>query len=339
MVAFLNSRITERTATRGAARLAQLLKPDGLFVYQHLAGGSRELSADYELHRHFCAGWALLRVADKLSCGSEVRLAGEASVRAGLQAFVVPFGADGCLCLAHDGKIEISVCGLALFAAGLLQITPDDGDIVSTASAVGNYIVSQQMADGDFIHIRDFASGERLPLVSEYSAAQALLGLFSLSKITGEPRWSRVAQESLLKLASRKNAPLPRNHWVLYALEQALLASDDPRWLEAAQEILLDMLKDPVPAQGITACWLACNCEAILTWIRMVATSDRSGTHARLYERAYSRLKLLLRKLVAFQLDDGGFTNEIGHKLVQIDFIHHSIIAFAEFSNLPPRKF
>jgi hypothetical protein len=334
MVAFLNAKISEKAAARGAVKLARLLKPEGLFVYQYLYGSPAELPAEYEVHRHFCAGWALRHVGGGLECDSSVPIAGEASIKAGLKAFTVPFGDDGHLCLVNNGKIEISVCGLALFATGSLSLTADDQDTVPIARAIGNYILSQRMANGDFIHIRDFVSRERLPLASEYSTAQALLGLFSLSRITGDSVWSTAALESLSKLASNRDVPLPRNHWVLYSLEQALVSSRDTLWYDLSKEVLAEMLREPIPTKGLSACWLACNCEAILTWFRMADALDGREPDRDLYDHAYGRLKIMLRKLLGFQLPDGAFVNEAKSKLVQIDFIHHAIVALFEFSRL-----
>lgn len=332
MVTFIDAKVCRRAATRGATRLADLVKSDGIFTYQYSYGSAEPPAPDYDLHRHFCAGWALRHIGLHMRDGAPIAHKGSLAISGGLEKFSVP-APDDAICLAYLERVEISACGLALFATSFL-----DSDVTAKttliAKAIGKYILNQRTRDGDFAHIRQLPSFDPIPLRGDYSTPQALLGLFHLAKLTGESDWSEEALAMLASLSSRRDSPLQANHWTLYCLEAALNASNDLKWYEYARDRVERLLEAPLPQNGGASCWHSCNCEAILTWMRMARVADRSSEDRQLYDRAFLRLKTMLRKLVGFQLKDGGFINAPATRLVQIDFIQHAIIALWEFAEL-----
>jgi hypothetical protein len=149
VVTFLDANVSQKAAARGAARLGQLVKPDGAFIYQYCYGAADPLKPDYEIHRHFCAGWTLRHVGMNTSDGHSIAQKGSLAIVEGFRTYSAPV-ADGSACLVFKDKIEISACGLALFAASFLdaEVARDVGPI---SRQIGQYILNQRTPTGDFV--------------------------------------------------------------------------------------------------------------------------------------------------------------------------------------------
>ena len=334
MALFLDRKTTLRAAQAGARALHAMARPDGVFLYRYHYGSRDPMPPHYNALRHFGAVWAMLDVA---SGAEDLKPAAEAAHRAaqrGLASFVKPFGVEDRLCVVDAGKIKLGGNGLALVAfEKAVELFPDSS-LRAACPALGAFILSQQRADGDFIHTRQYPIGVELEFRSNYYTGQALLGLFCASALTGDPRYREAALLSLTGLAARDYGVEERSHWMMYALERAVATSDDARWRDLARKIATKIVGMPETEWRLEAAPLACNAEALVVWNRISeASADPADQDLR--PLAKRVLRRILRKLLALQTRDGGFRASASNAEIRIDYVQHAISALIGYARQP----
>jgi hypothetical protein len=334
LAVFLDRKTTLRAAQAGARALRAMARPDGLFLYRYRDGSRDPMPPHYNALRHFGASWAMLDVASGVDDLTDVADAAHRAAQRGLEAFAKPFGNDDRLCLVDAGKIKLGGNGLALLAIEkALQRVPDS-PLRDAAAGLAAFIISQQRADGDFVHTRQFPIGVELDFRSNYYTGQALLGLFCATGMTGDRRCADAALHSLAGLAARDYGVAERSHWMMYALERAVGVADDSRWRDLARKIAARITAMPETELRLEAAPLACNCEALVVWNRI---SERSADPADQELRPLAKrvLRRMLRKLLALQTRDGGFRASASNPEIRIDYIQHAISALVGYARQP----
>jgi hypothetical protein len=332
MTFFINQKTVKRAAVLSTRKLASLIRPNGLFTYRYYVGRNEALPIAYNVLRHFGSCWALLDSAKETDAPPEVTEAAGSALVAGLAKFTQPLGDDGVLCVVDGEKIKLGGAGLALLAIESHPTLARDPEVIRMAEAIGHYILRQRKPDGDFVHARFLANSEDTGFVSHYYTGEALLGLFCLSNISGDRRWSEAALESLVQLTARNYGVAERSHWMLYSIERAILFREDERWHELATKIASRILAIPYSEWRSTSSWLACYCEGLATWLRLTKEKSFSASDKVIRDSCVHTLRRMLRKLMALQTVDGGFVRDPKSPIVRIDYIQHAISALIGFS-------
>lgn len=321
-----NQRIAERAARKAAMKLAGMLQTDGRFLYRYALSGDTP-KVGYNVTRHLCAAWALLTYAAAHPEEEAVRVAGEAAIL-GARSFMIE-SAGGGLCVADQDGVPLGAQGVFLIALGCAPNLWRDPEIMGAARAVGDYILAQRKPAGDFIQMRDLRTFAISKYLSPYFIPQAIWGLCSLSRATGDASWAQAAREPLDLAVRQRFGVQSRNHWVSYALEAGAHHFADERYLDLSWEIARAVTSAPAGEWKRTTCWLACNCEALGSYARMVAGA---GGRACADQATHKTLRAMARKLLPHQQGDGAFVDDLAMPVVRIDFIHHAILALMAYA-------
>ena len=320
-------------ARRGATRLLRLVLDDGRFVYSYSAAGEPKPTRKYNVLRHCGAAWSMLDTARQLGEMTAVEEGAERAIRYLIANFLVPFG-DGGLCVLDSGKIKLGGNGLALLALTELFSLRKDEDLLAAACRLGRYIVSEQQADGDFVHSRVLETGEVRDFRSDYYTGEALFGLVRLYEATGDRHWLDRVVFSEAKLRERDYGVEAQSHWMLYALDALFAVRPSAEYLEHAGRIAANILAHPRYRDERRSAPIACRSEGLLAYMRMLERADPSGISPSASE-CLRAIQTNLGLQMEFQTANGAFIRGGGSDEVRIDYIQHNISSFLAYSRLP----
>jgi hypothetical protein len=326
----IDSNTAVRVARAGAKRLAQLVEPNGRFVYHYLPGADHR-STRYNALRHCGAIWSMFEIVRLTGRNNQVVKSAVQACQFLLREFVRR-GPQDQLCLVEQSSVKLGGNGLALLALTSLHEASGNAAILDPARSLGRYILAQRMDDGDFLHKRRYSDGAVHPFRSNYYTGQALFGLLSLHRATREVVWADAAFESIKHLSARNYGVAARHHWMLYALELANQIRPSAENYEHARLICEAIASDhSYRERGSTP--IACMSEGLLAFLRLCRDAP-GGVDAEV-TRPYldilcNNLELQLRDYRS----DGSFVGGEGRPDVRIDYIQHNISAFAGYATL-----
>ncbi|MFN4140898.1 hypothetical protein [Aestuariivirga sp.] len=324
----LSPELALRVAVEGALYLARSLDAQGRFQYWRPASNLPSIPDVYESNRHFLAATALYDMG-KLVQSSQLLEAGHRALSYGVATFVKPF--QDVACVISSREIVLGGAGLAISAMAAAPDHPDAEQHKQIAQSLGKYILSQARGDGDFVHVRGYPISAEMPVTSRLFSWQALLGLVSLSQFVAQPSWGEFAASSAKLLSRSKPAPNLHSYYALYLISRLPGLLDDPSVHKLSDGIIRDLLKPtggdgPVPGRKWLVTTLACGCEGLLAWLR--GTNDGGDVGRRAVER---RVESNLISLLKLRNGDGSFVSDPGRTDVRIDYVQHSVFAFAAY--------
>jgi len=315
-------------ARTGAEYLGGLVKPNGQFVYQldHQTG---EVGPGYNVLRHCGTIWAMLDVYRMIGCSEQTL---QAARRAGgyLLDQYLRFDHDiDAICISEDNSIKLGGNGLAILALLSLSEVTGDQYILHTAIRLGEYIVANRTADGDFIHKKFFKSQKISAFRSDYYTGEALLALLALFEKTKDVKWLEVAKERETELAKVDYGVSEQSHWMLYALEVISRHHKTKEYFSHAAKIARHILDYPEYRASERSTPIACRSEGLLAFLRM---TREGGVDSNLREACLAAIREDLSLQFEYRRPDGAFVRggdkDKRAEEMRIDYVQHNISGF-----------
>ncbi len=320
-------------ARTGAAYMAGLVKPDGRFRYQfnHATGESED---EYEIVRHLGTLWSMLDVHRSIGAGDALvpaaRRAGAYVLDSGLR-----FHRDiDAACIGQDNNIYLGGNALAILA--LLALATETGDdyVHTIAVRLGEFILANRRADGDFVHRIYFKSGRHSSYVDRFWTGEAWLALIALFEATGDQRWLDAVVERERENAKLDYAASKAPHWMLYAMEGLARHCNDDAYYRRAAAIAGSALSNLAAIRETGAgTGVACRSEGLLAFLRM---TRHGGATAELRETCLTAVRANLRMQMSCRRFDGAFVRggkkDKDHEMVRIDVVQHNVSSFLHFA-------
>jgi hypothetical protein len=328
----ITANFAAQIAGQGAKVLSSLVLEDGKFIYRYRAAEGPKAGRKYNVLRHCGTAWAMLDVGQQLGSECVLEAAGRA-VRHMIGNYLFPYGSESLLCVVDDGNIKLGGNGLALLALAELFELTKDYELLDVARKLGQYIISEQRPDGDFVHSRVYATQKERDFRSDYYTGEALFGLLRLYETTNEKQWLECAISSARELFKVQYGIYAQSHWMLYALERLFYATASDIYLEHARQIAEHIVLFPDYRKENRSTPIACRTEGLLAFFRTVeraATKRFSPTSSDCLREIRKNLGLQIK----FLTPKGEFVRGGGSEEVRIDYIQHNISSFLAYSRL-----
>lgn len=322
-------------ARRGATRLLRLVLDDGRFIYSYSAADEPKPTRKYNVLRHCGTAWSMLDTARQLGEMTAVAEAAERAIRYLISTHILPFGDNGDRCVVENGKIKLGGNGLALLALTELFRLRKDETLLDLARRLGQYIVSEQRADGDFVHSRDYVTGEEREFRSDYYTGEVLFGLMKLYEATDDRQWLDRVIFSEDRLLERDYGVETQSHWMLYSLEALCAAQRSNAYIEHARRIAAHILMFPRYRDEARSTPIACRSEGLLAYVRLLERAGVTDISPSALDCLHE-IRINLGLQLEFKTPNGAFVRGGGSDEVRIDYIQHNISSFLAFSQLSP---
>lgn len=316
-----------------AAALADLLQPDGRFIYRYMLREPRKVDAVYSPIRHIAAVWFMLQAAHGFPSLGDVR---DAALRAGEQianAFVFPFASDDMLCVLDEGLIKLGGAGLAVATFCAMHDVTGDSRTLQLAERLCRFVLSQRLDNGDFIHIRHYPLSTVHPTRSPFCNGQALLGLLALYRRSGDSRLLDAVNHSLAGLGRGNHGVSINSHWMLHALAAHFEVQPTAATLGYAARIAAGIVDNADYRKSGSLTAIACRTEGLLAYSRLLKLHGRSSIAPGL-DVCLRQVRLNLNQLLKFRSTGGVFVESLHKPEVRIDYIQHAGQAFLGYALL-----
>ena len=324
---FVTPENAKSVALDAASALARMVKPQGRFTYRYMLSEPNKTDALYSPIRHIAAVWFMLEADRVVGPIDGVRAA---ALRAGDQIvteFLTPFAGQDMLCVLDEGLSKLGGAGLAVTTLCAMHDVTGDSRYLHLAKRTSRFVLSQQQENGDFIHIRNYPLSTIHPTRSNFCTGQALLGLLTLFKRTGDVTLLDAANYAISYLGRRNYGVTINSHWMLYALEAHFVVQPTTETLDYASRIAGGIVNgaDYRKSGQLTA--IACRTEGLLAFGRMLKQHGRNGITPSLDE-CLRQVRLNLTQLLKFRSADGVFVENLQKPEVRIDYIQHAGLSF-----------
>lgn len=321
-------------ARRAADRLAQLTRRSGRFSYRYKSD-TMEVSSGYSLLRHCGAIWAMTEVSNSLGPMSHVVGAATRAMEWLIAENILLYRDGPARCLVEKDSVKLGGGGLAILALVEFAKAKPEERFIKLARDLGEYILLQRMADGDFIHKRNYWTNKPDAFVSDHYTGEALFGLLKLCEATGDRRWFDEAKSSELRLAERDYGVAQHCHWMLYALEQFHRIDPQPVYREHALRIVDKIIGSPSYRDTRLSTPIACRSAGLLAYVRLCRHMPASASTEDEIEECLAVVRENLQLQLAYRLSDGGFIRGSDSNEVRIDYIQHNISSFLAYGLMP----
>ena len=310
-------------ARGGGALLAELVEPDGRFLYRYMLPDPSIRDAVYSNERHIGALWAMLDWEREEGFADGLSEAINTAAGYMTSSILQPYGSTDFLCVGDEGVIKLGGPAVGTVVSVGLHRRTGDAAHLDRATRLAGYVASQRQSDGDFVHIRIPGRISRPhPTRSDMYTGQAVLGLTILSEATGDISWIDLAFDSARKLAAHDHGVAGQSHWMLYAVE-ALHRSRPEVWLlDYALRIATSIMSDTSFRASLESTPVACRTEGLLAFARLAAATGDD------YSEALKHIRRNLRRQLKFHDRSGAFVRSLQMPEVRIDYIVHNVIGF-----------
>src|SRR5262245_35754051 len=156
-----------RIATEGAACLAQLVNNQGRFRYR-FDPDKPEDPAGYNILRHCGTIWAMIEISNRLGPLPEVAAAATRATERLIARNILPYRGGPARCVVGNDNVKLGGGGLAILALLEVAEASREARYLELACGLGEYILLQRRADGDFVHKRRYSTDEPTAFVSDY---------------------------------------------------------------------------------------------------------------------------------------------------------------------------
>jgi hypothetical protein len=249
------------------------------------------------------AAWFLMQAEAQLGKIPHADGLAERVLRHASRNAFAPFGGFDALCVLDEGLVKLEAVAFAVLA--LLDRNPPD---LMTARRFGRFILGQRLANGEFIHVRDYPQGRVRIDRGPTATGQALLALAALFRATRDTHYFDMVAEAIDGLSSRAFGVRQRSHWMLLAIDALDDLSPDPQNLEYAAAIAQALLADRQSTGGGETGALAATTLGLLAYLRVAA---RAGERSRMASDARAQVTRSLEALLALRVPNGMFVR--GH--------------------------
>jgi hypothetical protein len=323
-------------AATTAVRLADLIQPDGSFLYIYSADHRAELSTkEYNVLRHAGCVWVLNQAASVLPFDSDFRSATARALNWLLRTSL-SISPQAGLCIMELGKVKLGASALAILA---ILSSPEETSFAPASPSnqrpelvekLCDHMLAQITPDGDFIHKRDARSGSIESFRSDYYTGQALFALLTTLRWRPQLVKLEVAQELFYTLAARDYGIVQQSHWMMYAAEMAYILAPHSAIMTYAEKLAGFIIENPEYRDRQYCTPIACRSEALLAYLRILRRAGRSGIRrfAQARDELLTNLSLQLRD----RLPDGAFSMGAGKLIVRIDYLQHNLAAFLGYA-------
>ena len=316
--------------------LAQIVLPNGRFIYAHEAGDTGNVHDGYNLLRHCGTVWFMARAATATGPTPPATL--DAIRRAagyiGRKLEPAPWAKAGQPSLALVGRGMVKLGGLGLGLLALSEVRKLPGALPDlplgpdeTLARMRRYALDEIDGD-DFRHKRLLATGEVTPFRSDYYTGEAIFGLL----VTGpsDTDLTRVTTS----LMRRGYGWAQQSHWMAYAAcEAAERGVVQPALGSAYLTGLMEgILSDSHYRARRQSTPIACRTEALTRVLHLARRRPDLMTPDFL-----TRIRAHAAENLSLQLDwyqDGQFWKGDDARKVQIDYIQHNATAFLHWADL-----
>jgi hypothetical protein len=333
-------------ARAGGDYLIRAQRPNGSFYYYYDPRDDQFSSRAYNMLRHAGTVFSLLdlyaQTRDRRYLESARRGAGFLKTR-----FRQAGDRTSLYVLDNDGKAKLGGNGLALIAlARQAELDPRAADL-DAAKRLANLIMAMQHRSGEFDSYYRLRGDEPAGGVSLYYPGEAILGLVSLYRITGDRRLidsARRGADYLIR-SQRRMPALPPDAWLMQALESLHKVGREKKYadhaLALADQMMAAQYAGDAPA-GYSGGFkpgmprptpAASRAEGMIAAYRIARAIDDARA---------SRIAASVRSSVRFQLAHqfdsdnsfmlanparaaGGFRAGFTSGRVRIDFVQHNI--------------
>jgi hypothetical protein len=270
----------------------------------------------------------MTEVANRLGPMPEVVDAAARAMEWLIAEAILPYRDGTARCIVEKDNVKLGGAGLAILALVELAKAKPQERFIKLARDLGEYILLQRRADGDFVHKRNFWNDRPDSFVSEYYTGEALFGLLRLYDATGEARWFEEAKSSELQLAERRYGVAQQSHWMLYALEQFHRIDPRPVYREHARQIVDDIIFSPLYRESNRSTPIACRSEGLLAYMRLCHQLSASDALRKELHECRTVVSQNLQLQLGYRRSDGSFIRGDGSNEVRIDYIQHNISSF-----------
>jgi hypothetical protein len=321
-------------ARSGAQYLATLVDGQGKFKYRFdptLGKASR----GYNVLRHCGTSWSMMDVIDDAPNDEVVESCQRAAIYL-LNNFITFYGNSKRVCVVERDAIKLGGNALAIMALLSVNRVIKDTLVEEIVTRLGDYIISEQDKDGDFIHKRFFRSGKISQFRSMYYTGEALLALLCLYEATGDNRILNAVVKCEDHLCKMDYGVAEQSHWMLYALEALARHRNLVKYYKHAKKIARHIVEHPDYRDRAMSTPTACRSEGLLAFLRTPDPGKGQPDEAfrnSCLENVQKNLELQL----TFRQPDGSFIRggrDLRHTEIRIDYIQHNISSFAHFSRL-----
>jgi hypothetical protein len=324
----IEPRRAEAVARKAAKHLAELVKPDGSFVYRYVLADPSITDSAYSTIRHIGAAWALLLAADDMP---EIGEAAGRATRFMAERIFRPYGRTNALCVLDEGFIKLGGSALGVVACLAMLMRSGDGAYLERAVRLADHIVSQRASDGEFVQIRrPDPLAPPHPRRGENFAGQPIMALALIGEATGEEKYLGLAYSSAEQLARRGFGVGTVAHWTLYALEALARIRPEPWMFDFAEKLHATAFADRAITEAEESTPIACLTEGALAYARMLNAAGRTEAAG----AALANAGELLSRQLRFFHPSGAFFASVGRQEVQIDIIRHNLLGFLGYAAL-----
>lgn len=320
-------------ALTGASYLASLVDRQGRFKYRFDPEKGLD-SRGYNVLRHCGTIWAMMDAFEEAQQETEILDASQRAAIYLLNNFLVFDGDLRSPCIMEKNAIKLGGNALAIVALLSVNKFIEDEFLKAYIVRLGDYMLSQQKPDGDFIHKKFFKSQKISQFRSMYYTGEALLALLMLYEATGEERFLDSVVTCENKLYKQDYGVAEQSHWMLYSLEALSKFNTTASYYEHAEKIARHILDFPEYRSWGRSTPIACRSEGLLAFLRTKRPENRH-VDTDLHDRSLETVKENLKLQLEFRRSDGCFIrggNDRRHTEVRIDYIQHNISSFLHYS-------
>jgi hypothetical protein len=318
---------SRRMALEAARHLASLIDADGRFLYRYDVATGSPIEG-YHTTRHAGAIWIPALAARRLAA-PDLLAPLKRAMGWLIERHVLSFGEAGLPAIMEDNRVDLGGAALGLLAALELHRAAPDPQLLDLAIGFGRYLLSQRRPDGDFIHRRNYPSGDIADHVSAFSTGQALLALGELYAETRDEIFLGPALESEGILAAADYGVREQSHWMLYGIEALEKVAPRAAHRAHAGRIARAIVVYPLYRSYAKSTPIACYAEALGAYLRLLRLPSPAGAEDSPSEAiARHALEENLKLLLDYRLADGAVVEGGGVAEVQIDHTQHALAAF-----------
>lgn len=225
--------VIQEAVVASARYLVRNQKRDGAFRYEVDAMTGRD-STEYNFPRHAGATYFLARIGNELHEAGAER-AGRAAGAYMKDRYTLRCGAHACV--GEGEQVDAGASSLALLAYVEL-INGGATEFREAALDLAEFLRSQQLENGDFMHFYSVSEQHPINVQVEYYTGEAAFALSRVARISGNPKDLEAAKRALSFLVARSPFFVGAKyfwgaeHWTCQVMEDLWQRAPDPRALQ-----------------------------------------------------------------------------------------------------------
>jgi hypothetical protein len=227
LVTQIDSDLLYRSSAMAAAYLESVVQKDGQFIYEYSPPLDR-ISSSYSVLRHAGTTYSLLEYYQFAKDRKALEKVKPALAWVKAQAHS-PRPGSGQMnfkyILDEDEEANIGGAGLAVLAFCKYEEVTSDRSYHNLSVELGQHIVNQQEADGNFLCYYSYDDEEVDQRDSDYYPGEAILALLRLYQLDRNPKWLKTAEKGAMYLITERDSDIPdedllHDQWLMMGLNE-----------------------------------------------------------------------------------------------------------------------